>query len=91
MCRRRSKPDSPKRCRSIRGSASALPSGTPEVAAKTLTPILLEIAQRDEFREFLKNFAGEPFPGDAAEFEKTHDQSNKDWEFFVTLAKIDAQ
>jgi tripartite-type tricarboxylate transporter receptor subunit TctC len=68
-----------------------LPSGTPEVAAKTLTPILIEIAKRVECREFLKNFAGEPFPGDAAEFEKTRAQANKDWEFFVTLAKIDAQ
>jgi tripartite-type tricarboxylate transporter receptor subunit TctC len=67
------------------------PTGTPEVAGNTLRPILLEVARRDEFREFLKNFAGEPFPGDAAEFKKTHEQGNKDWQFFTTLAKIDAQ
>jgi tripartite-type tricarboxylate transporter receptor subunit TctC len=68
-----------------------LPAGSPEVAAKTLAPIVIEIAQREETREFLKNFAGEPFPGDAAAFTKTHLQANDDWKFFVTLAKIDSQ
>jgi tripartite-type tricarboxylate transporter receptor subunit TctC len=67
------------------------PSGAPEIVAKTLAPIVLEIAQRPETREFLKTFAGEPFPGDAATFRKTHEQSSKDWEYFVRLAKIDAQ
>jgi tripartite-type tricarboxylate transporter receptor subunit TctC len=68
-----------------------MPSGAPETVAKTLAPVVIEIAQRDETRQFLKTFAGEPFPGDAAAFRATRDQSSKDWEFFVKLANITAQ
>jgi tripartite-type tricarboxylate transporter receptor subunit TctC len=67
------------------------PTGTPDVVAKTLTPIVLEIAQRPETREFLKTFAGEPFPGDASAFRQTHEQSSRDWEYFVKLARIAPQ
>jgi len=68
-----------------------LPAGTPDNVTKTLAPILLEIARSDEFKEFLKNVAGEPLPGDAAEFEETRTQSEKDWKYFVDLAKIEAE
>jgi len=68
-----------------------MPSGTPGIVAKTLAPVVLEIAQRDETRQFLKTFAGEPFPGDAAAFRETRDQASRDWEYFVKLANIDAQ
>jgi tripartite-type tricarboxylate transporter receptor subunit TctC len=68
-----------------------MPSAAPEIAAKTLAPVVIEIAQRDETRQFLKTFAGEPFPGDAAAFRKTHEQTSKDWEYFVKLAKIAPQ
>ena len=67
------------------------PAGTPDVAAKTLAPLLLEIAKSDGFRDFLKNMSAEPFPGDAADLEKTRNQSSKDWEYFVNLAKIQAE
>jgi tripartite-type tricarboxylate transporter receptor subunit TctC len=67
------------------------PSAAPEVVTKTLAPVVLEIAQRDETRQFLKTFAGEPFPGDAAAFKVTRDQTSKDWEYFVKLANITAQ
>jgi tripartite-type tricarboxylate transporter receptor subunit TctC len=68
-----------------------MPSGVPDIAIKTLAPIVIEIAERDETRALLKTFAGEPYPGDAAEFNRTMTQSTKDWEYFVKLAKIQAQ
>jgi tripartite-type tricarboxylate transporter receptor subunit TctC len=68
-----------------------MPAGAPEAAVKKLAPIVMEIANRDETRQFLKTFAGEPFPGDAAAFAKTLAETSKDWAYFVKLAKIDAQ
>lgn len=68
-----------------------MPSGVPDVAVKTLAPIVLDIASRDETRQFLKTYAGEPFPGDAAAFAKTQEEASKDWAYFVKLANIDAQ
>ncbi len=67
------------------------PSGSPEIVAKTLAPLVIEIANRDDAREFLKIFAGEPFPGDAEAFARTRDQTSRDWEYFVKLAKIAPQ
>jgi tripartite-type tricarboxylate transporter receptor subunit TctC len=68
-----------------------MPAGAPEIAVKTLAPVVMEIANRDETRQFLKTFAGEPFPGDAAAFAKTLADTSRDWAYFVKLAKIDAQ
>jgi tripartite-type tricarboxylate transporter receptor subunit TctC len=67
------------------------PAGAPPVVAKTLEPLIIEIAKRDETRQFLKTFAGEPFPGDAAAFHKTFVDSSKDWAYFVKLANIKPQ
>lgn len=67
------------------------PSGAPETVARTLEPIVIEIARRDETRQFLKTFAGEPFPGDANAFRQTFEQSSKDWAYFVKLARIQPQ
>jgi tripartite-type tricarboxylate transporter receptor subunit TctC len=64
------------------------PAGTPQIVGKTLTPLVIEIAKRDETRNFLKTFAGEPYPGDAEALAKTRDQTIKDWKYFVDLAKI---
>ena len=68
-----------------------MPAGVPEIAVKKLAPIVMEIANRDETRQFLKTFAGEPFPGDSSAFAKTLAETSKDWAYFVKLAKIDAQ
>lgn len=68
-----------------------MPAGVPEAAVNKIAPIVLEIANRDETRDLLKLYAGEPFPGDAAEFRKTVDQTSKDWKYFVDLAKIAPQ
>jgi tripartite-type tricarboxylate transporter receptor subunit TctC len=66
-------------------------SAAPEIATRTLAPVVLEIAKRDETRQFLKTFAGEPFPGDGAAFRATRDKTSKDWEYFVNLAHISPQ
>lgn len=68
-----------------------VPSGTQEAVLKKLAPLLLEIASRDETRQLLKTYAGEPFPGDAAAFAKTQADTSRDWAYFVKLANIDAQ
>ncbi len=68
-----------------------MPAGAPEVAVKKLAPIVIDIASRDETRQFLKTYAGEPFPGDAAAFAKTQADTSRDWAYFVKLANIDAQ
>ena len=68
-----------------------LPAGAPDAVVKKLAPVVIEIASRDETRTFLKTFAGEPFPGDAAAFAKTQTESSRDWAYFVKLANIDAQ
>jgi len=68
-----------------------MPSAAPDVARETLAPIVTEIAERDETRQFLKTFAGEPFPGDAEAFRRTRDQTSKDWDYFVRLAHIERQ
>ena len=67
------------------------PSGMPDTVVKTLEPIVTEIAQRDETRQFLKPFAGEPFPGNAADFAQTMAMTSKDWAAFVGMANIEAQ
>ncbi len=68
-----------------------MPSAAPEAVRAALAPIVLEIAGRDETRQFLKTFAGEPFPGDAEAFARTRDQTSRDWEYFVKLANIPRQ
>jgi len=68
-----------------------MPAGAPEAAVDKVASITLEVANRDETRKFLKVYAGEPFPGDAAEFRKTMEKTSRDWKYFVDLAKIAPQ
>jgi hypothetical protein len=72
-------------------TAPVVASFASPAAAQKLAPLVLEISERDETRQFLKTFAGEPFAGDAAAFAKMCTQTGKDWEYFVKFAKIDAQ
>ena len=67
------------------------PAGTPDAVVKKLAPLVIEIASRAETRQFIKIYAGEPFPGDAAAFAKTHQETSRDWAYLVKLANIDAQ
>jgi tripartite-type tricarboxylate transporter receptor subunit TctC len=68
-----------------------MPSGVPEMAVKKLAPLVIEIASRDETRQFLKTYAAEPFPGDAAALAKTQQETSRDWAYFVKLANIEPQ
>jgi tripartite-type tricarboxylate transporter receptor subunit TctC len=68
-----------------------MPSGVPEMVVQKLAPIVIEIASHDETRQFLKAYAADPFPGDAAAFAKTQQETSRYWAYFVKLANIDAQ
>ena len=67
-----------------------MPSGVLQVVAKKLASIVIDIASRDETRQFLKTDPADPFPGDAAAFAKTQQETSRDWVYFVKLANIEA-
>jgi len=68
-----------------------MPAGVPDSAVQKLAPIVIDIASRDETRQFLKTYAAEPFPGDAVAFAKTQQETSRNWAYFVKLANIEAQ
>jgi tripartite-type tricarboxylate transporter receptor subunit TctC len=68
-----------------------MPAGVPDLVVKKLAPLVVDIASRDETRQFLKTYAAEPFPGDAAALAKTQQETSRNWAYFVKLANIEPQ
>ena len=68
-----------------------MPSGAPEAAVQKLAPLVIEIASRGETRQFLKTYAAEPFPGDAAALAQTQQETSRNWAYLVKLGSIEPQ
>jgi tripartite-type tricarboxylate transporter receptor subunit TctC len=68
-----------------------MPKGTPVEPVNTMESLVTEIARREETAVFLKTFAGDPYPGSAAELAALQRETMAHWAYLVKLARIDAQ
>jgi tripartite-type tricarboxylate transporter receptor subunit TctC len=68
-----------------------MPSGTPQPVVHKMNAMLNQALALPETAAFLKQFAGEPFPGTPEELLEFQEAEAKRWEGLVKLAKIEPQ
>lgn len=70
---------------------TAVPAGTPQPIVEKLNVWWTEIGKMPDTKEFLAKFGAEPWTASLAETKALIDKEIKDWDYYVKLAKLEAQ